>query len=62
MCRGGVGFGEMEVVSQLQGVLRMCRGGVGLWGNGGGVTATKGCVGVGLGSGKWRWCHSYRGC
>ena len=29
LCRGGVGFGEMEVVSQLQGVLRMCRGGVG---------------------------------
>ena len=46
--RGGVGFGEMEVVSQLQGVLRMCRGGVGLWGNGGGVTTTGG-VGVGLG-------------
>ena len=29
LCRGGVGFGEMELVSQLQGVLRMCRGGVG---------------------------------
>ena len=30
------------MVSQLQGVLRMCRGGVGLWGNGGGVTTTGG--------------------
>ena len=36
------------MVSQLQGVLRRCRGGVGLGGNGGGVTTTGG-VGMGLG-------------
>ena len=36
----------MVVASQLQGAFRMCRGGVSLGGNGGGVTATGGVENV----------------
>ena len=36
----------MKVVLELQGVLRMCRGGVGLGGNGRGVTTTGGVENV----------------